>query len=141
MGINSPLRKSKLPATPCAIAGLLEVLAKPWTLHILWVLSTEGPTRFGILRRKVTGISSRMLSERLRLLAREGFVSRHYEATIPPAVTYGLTARSAEINKVLEALEKLAQGWKHEDTQHEVTHNEITPDNGTRNMPPAPSQN
>ena len=58
-----------------------------------------------------------MLSERLRLLAQEGFVTRHYEATIPPAVTYELTARSAEINKVLEALEKLAQGWKHEDTQ------------------------
>lgn len=68
-----------------------------------------------MLRRKVNGISSRMLSERLRLLAQEGFVTRHYESTIPPAVTYELTARSAEINKVLEALEKLAQGWKQED--------------------------
>jgi DNA-binding HxlR family transcriptional regulator len=59
-----------------------------------------------------------MLSERLRLLAREGFVSRHYEPIIPPAVTYGLTARSTEINKVLEALEKLAQGWKNENSEN-----------------------
>jgi DNA-binding HxlR family transcriptional regulator len=59
-----------------------------------------------------------MLSERLRLLAKAGFISRHYEPTIPPAVTYELTARSAEINKVLEALEKLAQGWKHEEAQN-----------------------
>jgi DNA-binding HxlR family transcriptional regulator len=111
-----PIRRSIPPAAPCAISGLLEVLAKPWTLHILWVLSNDGPTRFGILRHKVGSISSRMLSERLRLLAREGFVSRHYEPTIPPAVTYRLTARSTEINTVLEALEKLAQGWKHEDS-------------------------
>jgi DNA-binding HxlR family transcriptional regulator len=115
---KSPFRKPTIPPpAACAISGLLEVLAKPWTLHILWVLSHEGPTRFGALRRKVNGISSRMLSERLRLLAQEGFVTRHYEPTIPPAVTYELTARSAEINKVLEALEKLAQGWEREDAQ------------------------
>ena len=117
MGNKLSQPHSITPPAPCAIAGLLEVLAKPWTLHILWVLSNEGPTRFGMLRRNVSGISSRMLSERLRLLAREGFVSRHYEPTIPPAVTYGLTARSAEINRVLEALENLAQGWKREDAQ------------------------
>jgi DNA-binding HxlR family transcriptional regulator len=79
-----------------------------------------------VLRRQVHGISSRMLSERLRLLAKEGFVTRHYEPTIPPTVTYALTARSAEINKVLEALEKLAQGWKHEDAQN--SHSESTND-------------
>jgi DNA-binding HxlR family transcriptional regulator len=118
--------KAKIPPSPCAISGLLEILAKPWTLHILWVLSTSGPTRFGVLRRKVEGISSRMLSERLRQLTSEGFVSRHYEPTIPPAVTYGLTERSTEINKVLEALEKLAQGWKRESAEALPAHTEHT---------------
>ena len=108
--------KSKSTPSHCAIGGLLEVLARPWTLHILWVLSTEGPTRFGVLRRKVSGISARMLSERLRLLERQGFVFRHYEPTIPPAVTYSLTGRTKEINKVLDALEKLARRWKQEDS-------------------------
>jgi hypothetical protein len=40
----------------CPMAGLLETLARPWTMHILWALSTGGPTRFGALRRKIGGI-------------------------------------------------------------------------------------
>ncbi len=90
-----------------------------------------------MLRRKVEGISSRMLSERLRLLAQEGFVTRHYEPTIPPTVTYELTARSAEINKVLEALEKLAQGWKHEDAV-EARPTSIEADNESRQLESLP---
>ena len=38
---------------PCPIHELLEVLSRPWTMHILWTLSTQGPTRFGELRRQV----------------------------------------------------------------------------------------
>ena len=51
-------------------------------MHILWVLSTSGPTRFGALRRQIDGISSRLLTERLRDLEEKGFIYRHYEPTI-----------------------------------------------------------
>src|ERR1700746_1318908 len=84
------------PPIPCATGGLLAILTRPWTMHILWVLGHDGPTRFGVLRRKTTGISSRVLAERLRMLEARGFVYRKYEATIPPAVTYGLTSRVGE---------------------------------------------
>ncbi len=107
-------REARAP-TPCAIHGLLETLTHPWTLHILWVLTTEGPTRFGVLRRKVDGISSRVLTERLRALELKGFVFRHYEPTIPPSVTYGLTQRMKAIGKVLEGLDRLARKWQRED--------------------------
>src|SRR5271157_2164861 len=90
---------------PCAIHELLPVLAGPWTLHILWVLSTGGPVRFGELRRHVEGVSARMLSDRLRLLEERGFIYRHYEPTIPPAVTYGMTDRMRDITKVLDELD------------------------------------
>lgn len=100
---------------PCAIYGLLEVLARPWTMHILWVLSTNGPTRFGALRRQVEGISSRVLTERLRNLAQRGFIYRKYEPTIPPAVTYGITQRMQDIGPVLGELNRLAQSWQQED--------------------------
>ena len=99
---------------PCAIHGLLEVLARPWTMHILWVLSTNGPTRFGALRRQVEGISSRVLTERLRNLEQRGFVYRKYEPTIPPAVTYGITQRMQDIGPVLGELNRLAQSWQQE---------------------------
>jgi DNA-binding HxlR family transcriptional regulator len=108
-------RKAQQP-TPCGIGGLLEVLTRPWTLHILWALSTNGPARFGVLRRQVAGISSRVLTERLRVLEQKGFVFRHYEPTIPPAVTYGITKRMKDIEKVLTDLEQLARKWKQEDS-------------------------
>ena len=99
----------------CPFGELLEVLARPWTMHILWVLSANGPTRFGALRRQVEGISSRVLTERLRVLEQKGFVFRDYEPTIPPSVTYGITKRMKDISKVMGDLDELARKWQHED--------------------------
>lgn len=105
------MKRSKETPSPCAIGGLLELLTRPWTLHILWSLSTNGPMRFGVLRKNVAGISPRVLTERLRTLEDKGFVFRHYEPTIPPAVTYGITERMKDIEKVLALLEGLARKW------------------------------
>jgi DNA-binding HxlR family transcriptional regulator len=86
-------------------------------MHILWVLNTSGPTRFGALRRQIEGISSRLLTERLRDLVEKGFIYRHYEPTIPPAVTYGLTKRMEEIGEALDKLDDLAHKWQEEDAK------------------------
>ena len=106
-------RAPKSPS-PCSIGGMLELLTRPWTLHILWALSHNGPTRFGILKKQVEGISARVLTERLRTLEEKRFVFRHYEPTIPPAVTYGITDRMKDIEKVLAQLEGLARKWQGE---------------------------
>ena len=110
------MKRSKQSPSPCAIGGLLELLTRPWTLHILWSLSHNGPMRFGVLRKNVAGISSRVLTERLRMLEDKGFVFRHYEPTIPPAVTYGITERMKDIEKVLAQLEGLARKWHAEES-------------------------
>ena len=102
---------------PCAINCLLDVLTKPWNMHILWTLGNDGPTRFGALRRRVDGISARVLAERLRLLEERGFIYRDYEPTIPPAVTYGLTHRMQEMEPVLKQMSKLGQKWYEEDVK------------------------
>lgn len=103
------------PRYPKATHELLQLLTRPWTMHILWVLNTSGPTRFGALRRHIDGISSRLLTERLRDLEKKGFIYRHYEPTIPPAVTYGLTKRMREIGGPLDMLDALARKWQQED--------------------------
>jgi DNA-binding HxlR family transcriptional regulator len=98
--------------SPCPVSGLLELLTRPWTLHILWTLGQNGPTRFGVLKNNVAGISARVLTERLRTLEESGFVFRHYEQTIPPAVTYGITDRMRDIEKLFAELEALARKWQ-----------------------------
>jgi DNA-binding HxlR family transcriptional regulator len=108
--------QAKSPS-PCAIGGLLEVLTRPWTLHILWSLSSNGPMRFSVLKKNVDGISSRVLTERLRSLEGEGFIFRHYEPTIPPSVTYGITERMKDIEKVLAQLEGLSRKWNSEENR------------------------
>src|SRR5262245_13289435 len=100
---------------PCAINCLLGTLTKPWMMQILWVLGNDGPTRFGALRRKVEGISARVLAERLKHLEERGFVYRKYEPTIPPSVTYGLTNRMAEMEPVLKQMAEFGQNWFEED--------------------------
>jgi DNA-binding HxlR family transcriptional regulator len=72
--------------------------------------------RFGVLRKNVDGISSRVLTERLRTLEDKGFIFRDYQPTIPPAVTYGITDRMKDIEKVLTQLEGLARKWQGEGT-------------------------
>ena len=114
------MRRYAQSPTHCPMSGLLDVLIRPWTMHILWALSTNGPTRFGVLRRQIGGISSRVLTERLRLLEQKEFVYRDYEPSIPPSVTYGITKRMKDIQKVLGELDQLARKWQQEDvpTQH-----------------------
>jgi DNA-binding HxlR family transcriptional regulator len=112
----SPTRRAAKIPSPCTISSLLELLTRPWTLHILWVLSHNGPMRFGVLRRQIEGISARVLTERLRTLEAAVFVFRHYEQTIPPAVTYGITDRMKDIEKVLAQLEGLSRKWQGEGT-------------------------
>ena len=119
------MRRYAEKPSPCAIHGLLEVLARPWTMHILWNLSMNGPTRFGALRLQIECISSRVLTERLRTLEAAGFVFRHYEQTIPPAVTYGITDRMKDIEKVLAQLEGLARKWQGERVAAGASHADV----------------
>ena len=100
---------SKEPA--CPIHEVIGVFARPWVLHILYALSTQGPARFTVLKSRIEGISARVLAERLRLLEQQGFVYRNYEQTIPPTVTYGITPRMKDIEKVLGELERVATQW------------------------------
>jgi DNA-binding HxlR family transcriptional regulator len=106
---------------------MLESLARPWTLQILWVLSTNGPTRFGALRRSVAGISSRVLAERLRGLEEKGFIYRDYKPTIPPEVTYGITNRMKDIEKVLAEMHHLGEKWNEEDLSKRGGNGKVEP--------------
>lgn len=99
----------------CPLDDLLRMLGRQWTPHILWVLSTRGPTRFGQLRRGLGNVSAKVLTERLRALEAAGVIHREHVATIPPRVTYGLTARGSDLARVLSGLDTVAARWHRHD--------------------------
>jgi DNA-binding HxlR family transcriptional regulator len=95
----------------CPLEILLSHLSGQWTLYIIWVLTTNGELRFGELRRKIEGISTKVLTERLRMLESQQIIHRHHEPTIPPKVTYSLTNRGKELSESLDLLYNLAVQW------------------------------
>lgn len=102
-----------LPKSPigCPMDSVLRLLMGPWTTYILWVLRSNGPTRFGDLKRRVAGISAKVLTARLRMLEQSEIIERHYAPTIPPQVTYALAQRGHELAEVLDRLNALARSW------------------------------
>ena len=93
------------------LAKLLGILSSPWTLLLLHRLHIEGPKRFGELKRRLGGISTKTLTDRLRMLEAEGWLTRHYEPTVPPQVTYAITKRVLELDKVMIELDRIAERW------------------------------
>ncbi|MFI5608357.1 winged helix-turn-helix transcriptional regulator [Amycolatopsis sp. NPDC051903] len=92
----------------CPCRDVLDLLANKWTALVLGVLS-RGPHRFGELRRAVGGISQKMLTQDLRSLERDGFVTRTVFPTTPPTVEYALTDMGAEVSEHLVALSRWSQ--------------------------------
>ena len=108
---SEPRRES----VSCPMDFILRMLMGPWTTYILYNLKSHGPQRFGELKRRVAGISAKMLTERLRTLEGAGLLRRDYEATIPPKVTYSLTKRGHELDGVLNSLAEVGTRWEAED--------------------------
>lgn len=74
-----------------------------WSVLVFMQLETE-PVRFAELRRRIAGISPKMLASTLRGLEREGFVSRTVHPTKPPSVEYALTDLGREMAEPIRAV-------------------------------------
>ena len=72
------------------VREILDRIGDKWSLYIIATLK-DGPVRFNALRRRIDGISQRMLTITLRGLERDGLVTRTLFPTIPPRVDYELT--------------------------------------------------
>lgn len=68
------------------------------------LLLSDEPLRFGEIRRRVDGISDRMLSQTLGELERDGMVTRTVHSSIPPHVSYALTPLGVRVAGPLQEL-------------------------------------
>ncbi|MEU5596131.1 helix-turn-helix domain-containing protein [Streptomyces sp. NPDC020298] len=83
-------------AKACPSRGTLEHVTGRWGSLTLGALH-EGSLRFNELRRRVDGVSEKMLSQTLQALERDGLVHREAQPTNPPRVDYELTPLGREV--------------------------------------------
>lgn len=81
----------------------IDLLAKPWTGQILWILQ-EGPLRFNELASRVEGIGEKVLSARLKELEALGLLVRRVLPTTPVKVEYELTCKGRGFRCVVDAV-------------------------------------
>ena len=91
----------------CPSRRLLDRIGDRWTVLIVGALD-PGPQRFSALVARVGGISQKMLTQTLRSLERDGFVTRTIYPQIPPRVEYELTTLGRSLQEPLRALEQWA---------------------------------
>ena len=80
----------------CPTRQVLGRVADKWTMLVISALSAEDVLRFSALRRRVEGVSQKVLTETLRGLERDGLITRTAYPTVPVTVEYRLT-RSATV--------------------------------------------
>ncbi len=88
-----PDRTSTLPARTertCRTREVLDRVGDKWSLPVIAALG-PGSSRFTELKRRIPGLSQRMLTATLRGLERDGMVRRTVHAVVPPRVDYELT--------------------------------------------------
>ncbi|MFE9678767.1 winged helix-turn-helix transcriptional regulator [Streptomyces sp. NPDC006259] len=112
-GIQERAPEQDLPynvfAKACPSRGTLEHVTGRWGSLTLGALH-EGSLRFNELRRRVDGVSEKMLSQTLHALERDGLVHRDAQPTNPPRVDYELTPLGHEVAERLLGLIHLVEG-------------------------------
>ncbi|WNV83402.1 helix-turn-helix domain-containing protein [Umezawaea sp. Da 62-37] len=96
-------------AKACKSRVTLEHVTGRWGLLALAALR-DGTLRFNALRRRVSGVSEKMLAQTLQALERDGFVVREAQSTIPPKVEYSLTPGGAQLAEMLMGLIEFVEG-------------------------------
>ncbi|HHW37321.1 MAG TPA: helix-turn-helix transcriptional regulator [Bacillales bacterium] len=88
---------------PCNIAQSLNIIGDRWTLLIVHEILT-GKTLFNEIKKSLNGISSNLLSDRLKYLEEEGLIKPELYSEHPPRYSYRLTKSGEELEHVFNAL-------------------------------------
>jgi len=103
------LTKEELPA--CPVATTVGLIGNKWKLLIIRDLLT-GTKRFGELRKSVTGISQKVLTDNLRSLEQDGLVIRTIFAEVPPRVEYELSELGNTLRPIMDSMELWGKRYK-----------------------------
>jgi DNA-binding HxlR family transcriptional regulator len=102
----------------CPSRPLLARLGEKWALLVIVSLSEASPQRFGVLKRRLEGVSQKMLTQTLRGLERDGLLARRLYDEMPLRVEYHLTV----LGESLVPLAKQIKQWA-EENLHAIQQN------------------
>jgi DNA-binding HxlR family transcriptional regulator len=92
----------------CPTRQLLAELADKWVCLVIVAL-VNGPQRHSELRRRLNGVSQKMLTQTLRAMERDGIVTRTVTAGVPVRVDYELTELGVSLTSVVHAVKLWAE--------------------------------
>lgn len=101
--LSAKIRRGDVFATECPSREVLQHVTSRWGVLVLVALR-DGTHRFSELRRKIGGVSEKMLAQTLQTLEKDGFINRIAHPVIPPHVEYSLTALGEPIAQQIESL-------------------------------------
>jgi len=101
--LSQQLRDGNLFAAQCPSREILKHVTSRWGILILISLR-DGTHRFSDLRRKIGGISEKMLAQSLQALEQDGFINRVSYPVLPPHVEYTLTGSGEQISEKVAML-------------------------------------
>jgi len=103
------LKKYDLP--PCPVETTLSLMGDRWKVLIIRDL-LMGTKRFGELRKSLTGISQKVLTQHLRIMEENGLVNREVFAEVPPKVEYSLTEIGRSLETILDVMWQWGEEYK-----------------------------
>lgn len=92
---------NKLYYNPVEFA--MDRIGGTWKMPILWRLKDK-TMRYGELKKDIPHITHKMLTNQLRELEEEGFISRKVYAVVPPKVEYTITKRGKKAIVIIETI-------------------------------------
>ncbi|TDD97230.1 winged helix-turn-helix transcriptional regulator [Actinomadura rubrisoli] len=92
----------------CPTRLILDRIGDKWSVLVLLSLA-EGPRRFTQLRDMIGGVTPKVLTQTLRAMQRDGLLTRHVFAEVPPRVEYALTPLGLSLQRPIEAIAEWAE--------------------------------
>jgi DNA-binding HxlR family transcriptional regulator len=103
-GVTEPTTSWDPYARGCPSRDVLDRIGDKWTVLVLGELGKHGVCRYTQLRKRLSGVSEKMLTQTLRALERDGIVRRTVYPTVPARVEYALTPLGQTLREPLRAL-------------------------------------
>lgn len=103
------LTKEELP--PCPVATTLMLIGNKWKIFIIQQLM-DRPFRFSELRRAIPGISEKLLTDNLRAMEKNGFITRTVFPEVPPRTEYALSELGDTMRPIIESMATWGTGYQ-----------------------------